>query len=159
MWVTSSGARLPLKYRKKILKVSIPTNDKPSCSSSISATTFGDHNYTRTDFNFSTEVQKVKLNPCTKKSLHCPIPLCKFETSRKNCLDVHIKSHVSCQQCGEVFPGKRQLAVHLTTHKQKKKQLFCEFCNREFKDKSNRWRHEKICKKRPEIVKPLDEKH
>ena len=191
-WVSSSGATLPRKYKKRLIKVSIPTNEQPSCStsistttfgdhsytrtdfnvslvaqkvkpdpcsSSISATTFGDHTYTRTDFNYSSAVKKVKLDPPTKKSLHCPIPMCKFETSRKNCLDVHIKSHVSCQQCGEVFLGKRQLAVHLTTHKQKKKQLFCEFCNREFKDKSNRWKHEKICKKRPESVKPLDEKH
>ena len=153
-WVTSSGARLPLKYKKKLVKVSIPTNDQPSCSSSISATTFGDHNYTRTDFNFSTAVQKVKLDPCTKKSLCCPVPMCKFETSRKNCLDNHIKSHISCEQCGKVFPGKPKLAVHMTTHKQKKKPV-CMFCNREFNDKSNRWRHEKICKKRPEGVKLL----
>ena len=85
-------------------------------------------------------------------SLHCP--MCRFETSRKNCLDAHIKSHISCEQCGVVFPGKRQLAVHLTTHKQKKKNV-CMFCNREFNDKSNKWRHEKICKKRPEGVKLL----
>ena len=158
MWVTSSGARLPLKYRKKIIKekiikVSIPTNDQPSCSSPISATTFGDHNYTRTEFNFSAAVQKVKLDPCTKKSLHCPVPMCKFETSRKNSLDIHIKSHVSCEHCGEVFPGKRQLLVHLTTHKQEKNKL-CDFCGKEFKDRSNRWRHMKNCKKRPEDVKP-----
>ena len=149
-WVTSSGAKLPSKYRKVITKVSIPINEQPSCSSSISATTFGDHTYTRTDFNRSSAVQKVKLDPCTKKSLHCP--MCKFETSRRSCLNAHIKSHVSCKQCGEVFPGKQKLAVHLTTHKQKKKQL-CKFCSREFNDKSNRWRHEKICKKRPEDVK------
>ena len=157
MWVTSSGARLPLKYKKKILKVSIPTNDQPSCSSSISATTFGDHNYTRTDFNFSTAVQKVKLDPCTKKSLYCPVPMCKFETSRKNCLDIHIKSHVSCEHCGEVFPGKAKLAVHLTTHKLKKKKL-CISCDREFNDNSNKLRHMKICKKRPECGKPIDQK-
>ena len=188
MWVTSSGAKLPLKYRKKITKVFIPINEQPSCSSSISATTFGDHTYTRTDMNFSPAVQKVrldpcsssisattsgdhtytradfnvspavqkvKLDPCTKKSLHCP--MCKFETLRRSCLNAHIKSHVSCKQCGEVFPGKQKLAVHLTTHKQKKKQV-CKFCSREFNDKSNRWRHEKICKKRPEGVKPQDQK-
>jgi hypothetical protein len=38
--------------------------------------------------------------------------------------------------------------VHLTTHKQKKKQL-CVFCSKEFKDRSNRWKHEKTCKKAP----------
>ena len=32
------------------------------------------------------------------------------------------------------------------------------FCNREFNDKSNKWRHEKICKKRPEGVKLLGQK-
>ena len=138
IWVTSSGAKLPLKYKKKIPKV-----------------------------------QKVKLDPCTKilddnkkiartakkrpslslsVSLHCH--MCNFETSRKNCLDAHIKSHISCELCGKVFPGKPKLAVHLTTHKQKKKQV-CMFCNREFNDKSNKWRHEKICKKRPEGVKLL----
>ena len=188
MWVTSSGAKLPLKYRKKITKVSIPINEQPSCSSSISATTFGDHTYTRTDMNFSPEVQKVrldpcassisattsgdhtytradfnvspavqkvKLDPCTKKSLHCP--MCKFETLRRSCLNAHIKSHVSCKQCGEVFPGKQKLAVHLTTHKLKKKKM-CIFCDREFNDNSNKLRHMKICKKRPECGKQIDQK-
>ena len=157
-WVTSSGARLPRKYKKKLLKVSIPINDQPSCSSSISDTTYGDHSYTRTDFNSPTAIQKVKLNPCTTKSLHCPIPMCKFETSRKSCLNQHIRSHTSCKLCGEVFPGKRQLVVHMTTHKEKKK-LLCEFCSKEFKDNSNRWKHMKICKKRPEGVKPVGTRH
>ena len=156
-WVTSSGASLPRKYRKKLIKVSIPTNYQPSCSSLISDTTYGDHSYTRTDFNSSTSIQKVKLDPCKTKSLHCPIPMCKFETLRKNALDLHVRSHTSCKQCGEVVLGKRQLAVHMTTHKEKKKQL-CEFCGKEFKHYTNKWRHMKTCKKRPESVKPLDQK-
>ena len=148
-WVSSSGATLPRKYKKRLIKVSIPTNDQPYCSSSSSYTTYGDHSYTRIDFNSSTAVQ----NPYKTKSLHCPIPMCKFATSRKNALDLHVRSHTSCKQCGEVVLGKRQLAVHMTTHKEKKKQL-CEFCGKEFKDRSNRWRHMKNCKKRPEDVKP-----
>ena len=147
-WVSSSGATLPRKYRKRLIKVSIPTNDQPYCSSSSSYTTYGDHSYTKIDFNSSTAVQ----NPYQTKSLHCPIPMCKFATSRKNALDLHIRSHTSCKQCGEVFPGKRQLLVHLTTHKKEKNKL-CEFCGKEFKDRSNRWRHMKNCKKRPEDVK------
>ena len=155
-WVSSSGATLPRKYKKRLIKVSIPTNDQPYCSSSSSYTTYGDHSYTRIDFNSSTAVQKVKLDPCKTKSLHCPIPMCKFATSRKNALDLHVRSHTSCKQCGEVFPGKRQLLVHMTTHKEKKekKKQLCEFCGKEFKDRSNRWRHMKNCKKRPEDVKP-----
>ena len=151
-WVSSSGATLPRKYKKRLIKVSIPTNDQPYCSSSSSYTTYGDHSYTRIDFNSSTAVQ----NPYETKSLHCPIPMCKFATSRKNALDLHVRSHTSCKQCGEVFPGKRQLLVHMTTHKEKKekKKQLCEFCGKEFKDRSNRWRHMKNCKKRPEDVKP-----
>ena len=80
-------------------------------------------------------------------SLHCP--MCKFETSRKSCLDSHIKSHIRCEQCGQVFLGKRQLAVHLTTHKPKKNYL-CDFCNMDCKKCSNKKKHMKICKKRPE---------
>ena len=101
-------------------------------------------------------MHQKKTNLSLSVSLHCP-NMCMFETSRKNCLDAHIKSHISCEQCGVVFPGKRQLTVHLTTHKQKKKQV-CTFCNREFKERSNRWRHQKICKKRPECVKLLGQK-
>ena len=88
-------------------------------------------------------------------SLHCP--LCNFETSRKGCLDAHIKSHISCEQCGQVFLGKRQLAVHLTTHKPKKNYL-CDFCNMDCKKCSNKKKHIKICKKRPEGVILLDHK-
>ena len=83
-----------------------------------------------------------------EKSLQCSFPNCDFETSRKNSLDLHIKSHTSCKHCGEDFPGKRQLTVHLTTHKPKKRQL-CGFCNREFNNLSNKLRHMKICKKAP----------
>ena len=92
------------------------------------------------------------FDPITKTNLQCPFPDCDFETSRKNSLDLHIKSHTSCKHCGEDFPGKRQLTVHLTTHKQKKKQL-CQFCSKEFKDRSNRWKHEKTCKKAPGNIK------
>merc|ERR1712172_414513 len=73
-WVSSSGAALPRKYKKRLIKVSNPTNDQPYSSSSSSYTTYGDHSYTRIDFNSSTAVQ----NPYETKSLHCPIPMCKF---------------------------------------------------------------------------------
>ena len=161
-WVTSSGAKMPQKYKKELLKVFIPTNNQPSSSDSISATTFGDHSYTRTDFNFpasqetasarpsvSTAVQKA--NPCTVKPLKCPI--CRFETLRKNALDLHIRSHgptgldTSCKECGEVFPDKHQLAIHLTLHKRENNNL-CKFCSKEFKHLTNKRRHMKTCKKR-----------
>ena len=170
-WVTSSGAKLPQKYKKELLKVIIPTNNQPSSSDSISATTFGDHSYTRTDFSLSPNINDPsskeiiasgrpsvstaaqEVDPSTTKTLKCS--MCVFETSRKNCFDSHIRSHgpsashTSCKECGEVFPDKRQLAIHLTSHKREKNKL-CEFCSREFKDLSNKRKHMKICKKRSE---------
>ena len=161
-WVTSSGATLPQKYRKKCLDVSIPINDQPSLSTSSSSTVFGDHSYTRTDFTSTLERATAleipttadslkKVVPSAKTKLHCPIPMCNFETSRKNYLDSHIKSHTSCEHCGEVFPGKRQLTVHLTKHKPKdkpKKQYLCDFCSKDCKCRQSKWRHMKTCKKR-----------
>ena len=171
-WVTSSGAKLPKKYKKELLKVFIPTNNQPSSSESISATTFGDHSYTRTDFNLSASVKVPasqetitsvrpsvstavqKANPSTAKPLKCPI--CRFETLRKNALDLHIRSHgpsgldTSCKECGEVFPDKKQLAIHMTLHKRETNNKLCKFCSKEFKHQPNKSRHMKICKKRPE---------
>ena len=168
-WVTSSGAKMPKKYKKELLKVFIPTNNQPLSSQSNSATTFGDHSYTRTDFNLSPTINDIKeiiasekpststaaqqVDPCTTKTFKCS--MCVFETLRRSCFVSHIRSHgpsashTSCKQCGEVFPDKRQLAKHLTSHKREKNKL-CEFCSREFKDLSNKRRHMKICKKRPE---------
>ena len=152
-WVTSSGASLPQKYRKKFLEVSIPIDDQPSSSASSSSTVFGDHSYTRTDFTSTlvrpqTTTDSLKqVDPSIETKLHCPIPMCNFETLRKNSLDLHIRSHTSCQHCGEVFPGKKQLTVHLTKHKPKK-QYLCDFCSKDCKCRQSKWRHMKICKQR-----------
>ena len=131
MWVTSSGAKLPLKYKKKIDKVQ----------------------KVKLDPRIEKELKKIEKSAKKRPSLslsvslHCP--MCEFETSRKGCLDSHIKSHISCEQCGQVLLGKRQMAVHLTTHKPKKN-YFCDFCNMDCKKCSNKKKHMKICKKRPE---------
>ena len=159
-WVTRSGAKLPHKYKKQLLNVTIPINYQPAHSDSVLCTTFGDHSYTKTDFNLSakknltsetpsvsTAAQNIKLDHSATKILKCP--MCNFQTSRKNCLDSHIKSHATCKHCGQVFLGNRQMAVHLTTHKEKKNYL-CDFCNMDCKKCSNKKRHMKICKKRPE---------
>ena len=159
-WVTSSGASLPQKYRKKFLEVSIPTNDQQSSSTSSSSTVFGDHSYTKTEFTASSEIPRTadslkKVVPKTK--LHCPIPMCNFETSRKNYLDSHIKSHITCEHCGEVLPGKKQLTVHMTKHKPKdkpKKQYLCDFCSKDCKCRQSKWRHMKTCKKRSDKPDP-----
>ena len=127
-----------IKIKKKPKSVPESLNDNATTSSKKNIESF-------VDGILSSDQQ-------TKESLQCPFPNCDFETSRKNSLDLHIKSHTSCKHCGEDFPGKRQLIVHLTTHKQKKKQL-CKFCSKEFKDRSNRWKHEKTCKKAPGNIK------
>ena len=92
-------------------------------------------------------------DPLFNKILHCPDPNCDFETSRRNNLDFHIKSHNNCEYCGESFAGKRQLAKHLTKCQAKppkpKKRHLCGFCNREFNQSSNKQKHMKICKKIP----------
>ena len=95
-------------------------------------------------YEFSLE-QIPSADSLIKKSLKCPYLNCDFETSRKNYLDSHIKSHTCCKHCGEVFPGKKQLTVHLTTHKPKK-QYLCDFCDKDCKCRQSKWRHMKTCK-------------
>ena len=85
-----------------------------------------------------------------KKSLKCPYTNCDFKTLRKSSLDVHIKSHINCQFCGEMFPGKIKLAVHLTKCRPKpEKQYLCDFCSKDCKYRQSKWRHMKICKTTP----------
>ena len=84
------------------------------------------------------------LTLANDNSLKCP--KCNFETSKKNSLDLHVKSiHVECEQCGQVFVGSRakgQLGGHLKKHhNQFPKQHLCEFCNKEFKTKQTVTRH------------------
>ena len=132
---------IDVKYKDKDIKIKKKTKSMPESLNDNATTSSKKNIESVVDGSLSSDQQ-------TKESLQCPFPNCDFETSRKNSLDIHIKSHTSCKHCGEDFPGKRQLTVHLTTHKQKKKQL-CEFCSKEFKDRSNRWKHEKTCKKAP----------
>ena len=52
---------------------------------------------------------------------------CSFETTRKHCLDQHIKGHLDCNQCGKTFIGKngsRNLKSHLKTHQVKIPHMF-----------------------------------
>ena len=95
-----------------------------------------------------------------EKSFHCP--KCNFKTSKKHYLDQHLNGHNDCQYCGKVFlgsHGKARLATHVKTHQETlwkptghkvkpKKQVLCIFCNRDYKNWSNRNRHMKICKKK-----------
>ena len=88
-----------------------------------------------------------------KKSMKCPYPNCDFETLRKSSLDAHIKSHTDCKFCGEMFPGKIKLAVHLTKCQAKppkpEKRYLCDFCSKDCKSRQTKWRHMKICKTTP----------
>ena len=118
-----------IKIKKKPKSVSESLNDNATTSSVKNTESFFD--------------------PITKTNLQCPFPDCDFETSRKNSLDLHVKSHkYDCKHCGQVFAGQRQLGIHLTMHK-REKQKFCPFCNREFNNLSNKRKHMKICKKAP----------
>ena len=130
----------------------IKIKDKPT---SVSESLKGNHNADTTTLDNTEFILDgiSSSDPLFNKILHCPDPNCDFETSRRNNLDFHIKSHNNCEYCGESFAGKRQLAKHLTKCQAKppkpKKQHFCGFCNREFNQSSNKQKHMKICKKIP----------
>ena len=91
------------------------------------------------------------LTLANDNSLKCP--KCNFETSRQHSLDLHVQSsHISCEQCGQVFYGHRaksQLAGHLKKHQvQFPKQYLCYFCKKDCLYKQNIKKHMKICHKR-----------
>ena len=91
------------------------------------------------------------LTSAKENSFKCP--KCNFETSRQHSLDLHVQSsHISCEQCGQVFYGHRaksQLAGHLKKHQtQFPKQYLCDFCKKESKTKQHVKKHMKICHKR-----------
>ena len=98
-------------------------------------------------------------NKSIEKIFQCP--KCSFTTSNKHNLDRHVNAHYDCQHCGKVFVGKHgkaALASHVKTHQEKtqqvrpKKQQLCLFCNKDYKNWSNKNRHMKICKKKPTDV-------
>jgi hypothetical protein len=41
----------------------------------------------------------------------CPRSGCKFTSTRKLCLSGHLRTHRSCEICGDSFSGRRSLAT------------------------------------------------
>jgi len=79
---------------------------------------------------------------------------CTFETTRKHCLDQHIRGHLDCDQCGKVFIGKngsRDLKNHLKTHQIKVPPItVCSICSNDYKETWRLKRHQKSCMKKPQ---------
>ena len=76
---------------------------------------------------------------------HIVIVYCKWLDSNSFLLD-----HKDCEQCGASFFGansKQNLANHLKKHLPKPQNI-CQFCNKNYKWKSDLVRHQLTCKKR-----------
>ena len=144
-WIKESGAELPLQYKVSFSQVS----DQPSASTS-NTVVLKQSKELITNLKSKWPSLTSEAEEANENSLKCP--KCNFETSKKNSLDLHVKSiHVDCEQCGQVFVGSRakgQLSGHLKKHRnQFPKQYLCELCNKEFKTKQNVTRHMETCPK------------
>ena len=67
---------------------------------------------------------------------------------------IHVKSHITCKQCGDIFAGKREFTKHMKIHKPRKRHL-CGFCNKEFQNRSNKHRHMKVCQVKTDPLNPM----
>ena len=87
-------------------------------------------------------------------------PKCDFKTFQKIYLYRHIEGHYDCELCEKVFcgrDGKRQLARHMKAHKLKLTvRTVCDFCNNPYSKLSNLKRHEKVCPKKEEVLRAMD---
>ena len=145
-WIKRSGAQLPSpgpsQYKESVI------NDQPSASTSNTVILKQSKELiTNLKSKWPSLTSEAEANVNSHKCSKC-----NFETSKKNSLDLHVKSiHVDCKQCGQVFVGSRakgQLAGHLKKHhNQFPKQHLCELCNKEFKSKQNVTRHMETCPK------------
>ena len=151
------------RNKAKKLKIEPSTNIRQHETHFMSS--FVEHNSSDNDpETISVDPELQNENKLIEKNFHCP--KCSFKTSKKHYLDQHVNGHNDCQYCGKVFlgsHGKAKLATHVKTHQKTlwkptghkvkpKKQVLCIFCNRDYKNWSNRNRHMKICKKKPSDV-------
>ena len=74
----------------------------------------------------------------------------------KNSVD-NVKKGVDniCHRCGKNFCRKSYLNVHLETCEGKKDPFGCDFCDRTFVTRSNKYHHMKICKEKLSDLKQL----
>merc|ERR1711874_438257 len=79
----------------------------------------------------------------------CPIENCNMEVAKYR-LKIHMKSHLSCPQCGQIFNKKnkkRDLEAHMKRHEMQS-QLTCQYCDKNYNFKSKLLIHQKTCKMR-----------
>ena len=160
-WVKNSGLELPTKY-----EVHGKFNMKPSVNKSQPSTSDNQTSSFTNELilnlesnrdlseasvtNNHVDLQKLPETVTSKNTFLCP--KCDYKCQSQYHLDLHIKGHYDCNQCGMMFfggQGARNLATHMKKHVIKeKKQFICEFCNCEYSTKRNLQRHQDTCKKK-----------
>jgi transposase-like protein len=162
-WVKDSGLELPTKY-----EVHSKFNmKKPSVNKSQPSTSDNQTSSFTNELILNLKSNRPSLLEASVTDNHVDLqtspetvtshdtflcPKCDYKCQSQYHLDLHIKGHYDCSQCGMTFfggQGARNLATHIKKHEIKaKKQFICQFCNVEYKTKANKNRHENTCKKK-----------
>ena len=153
-WVKNSGLELPTKYEvhgKFNMKPSTSDNQTSSFTNELILNLKSNRDLSEASVtNNHVDLQTSSETVTSKNTFLCS--KCDYKCQSQYHLDLRIKGHYDCNQCGMMFfggQGKRNLATHMKKHVIKeKKQFICEFCNCEYSTKRNLHRHQDTCKKK-----------
>lgn len=78
--------------------------------------------------------------------------LCGYDTDTKFCLISHLQKKKICSNNQDI--SREDLIKELTEKQYNDITYDCEYCGKKFNDNSNKYKHKKICKQKPEDTTP-----
>ena len=153
-WVKISGAKLPTKYNEQNVqlhtKKPLGPNEQTTSLTNELISNLKSKWPSLTGTETNVDLQNSPQASTSQKSFLCS--KCDFKCAKETHLEMHLKGHYDCDQCGQTFfcgTGKRDLARHMKKHEIKEKIKFiCEFCNVEYTTKGVLKTHLNTCKKK-----------
>ena len=142
-WVKISGAKLPTKYNEQSVqlhtKKPLGPNEQTTSLTNELISNLKSKWPSLTGTETNVDLQNSPQASTSPKSFLCS--KCDFKCAKETHLEMHLKGHYDCDQCGQTFfsgNGRRDLANHMKKHfkhlkpKKQEKELpefKCEFCN------------------------------